>query len=96
MPAAGEGMDHREARGSGGCGNGGNRNAWDALHRRRQRRKEGERQVANRLAKFGPVKTVPRVNGIELPQPRGTRAFDDTHQIEARIGDGPRAVGKSD
>jgi hypothetical protein len=54
-------MNHRKISG----GRGRYRNARDAFGWRRQGREKRERQMAHRLAEFGPMKTVPGIDGVE-------------------------------
>jgi hypothetical protein len=84
-------MNHREI----GGGRGRHGNARDAFGRR-ERGEECEREIANGFAKFGPMETVPGIDGIETFETRGAGAFDHAHQIEAGIGDGAHAVGETD
>jgi hypothetical protein len=48
------------------------------------------------FAKFGPVRSVPGINRVEAFQFRDARIIHHAQQIEARIGDRPRAIRETD
>jgi hypothetical protein len=75
------------------CGRNGD--AGDSFGRRRQGGEERERQVLDSLAKLGPFRSIPRINGVESFERRHTGLFHDSHQVQAGIRDRPSAVGKS-
>ena len=85
-------MNHGEiARGRGRHGD-----PWDALRGGGERRKKGERQVTDGFAKFGVLGPVPGVDRIEAVERGDLRAGQHANQIEARVGDGTGAIGKTD
>ena len=70
--------------------------ARDAIRRWRDRGKERERKMAHGIAKFRAVRSVPGIDGIERFQLPNAGVFNHANQIDAGIGDGPRAIGKTD
>jgi hypothetical protein len=68
----------------------------NAFPGRRQRGEKREREMADGVPKFGPVRSVPGIDGVESFQLRDASAFDYAEQIQARIGDGSGAVGEAD
>jgi hypothetical protein len=84
-------MDHREIR----LRRVRNSDVRNPLRRRRQGGEKSERQVANRVAEFRTLVTVPGINRVEAFQRCGAAAFDHAHQIQPRIGDGADAIGKT-
>jgi len=85
-------MDDREVL-SGRGWHGDMRNAVD---RRRERGEERERKIADGVAKFGTVGSVPGINGVERFELRHTCPFHYSHQIQAGVWKSPGAVGESD
>jgi len=89
---AGEGMNHGEI----ARDRGRHRDSWDALCGRRKRGKEGEGQMTDGVAKFGVLGPVPGVNRIEALEREDLCAGRHANQVEACIGDGASAIGKTD
>ena len=85
-------MDHDEIL----PGSGRNRNARDAFGGRRKRGKKSKRQMPDRIAELRAVGSVPGIDRIEGFQLRDPRSFHHAEQVQARIGDGARAVGEAD
>jgi hypothetical protein len=68
----------------------------DAFGGRRQRRKERERKMANRVAKLGAVRAVPGIDGIERFELGDAGAFHYSHQIQGSVGNSPGAIRETD
>ena len=84
-------MDHGEIL----PGSGRNRNARDAFGGRWKGGEKSERQMPDRIAELRAVGSVPGIDGIESFQLRDPRSFHHAEQVQARIGDGARAVGEA-
>jgi hypothetical protein len=76
-------------------GRGRNCYAGGSFGGRRQGGEERERQVLDGLAKLGPVRSVPGINGVEGLKRRHVGVFYNPYQIQAGIRDRPSAIGKS-
>jgi len=63
---------------------------------RRERRKEREGKMADRIAKFGAVRSVPGIDGIESFEFRDPGAVNHTDEFESGIGDGPSTIREAD
>jgi len=72
-----------------------NGDVGDSVRRRRKRREKRERQMAYSISKLRTIRSVPGINGVERIEFRHASPFHDAHQIQARIGNRPRAVGKA-
>jgi len=64
--------------------------------RNRERRKESERKMPDRLAEVRPIRPVPGINRIERCELRDARIVGHTKQIQPRIRYRARAIGKPD
>jgi hypothetical protein len=85
-------MDDREvfrARGRDG-------DSRDPFNGRRERGKKRERQITDGVTKFGTIRPVPGIDGIECCKLRHAGVFDHAQQIQPRIGDSPGAIRKAD
>lgn len=71
-------------------------NMRDAFGGWRKRREERERQMPNRVAEFGAIRSVPGIDGIELFQFWNAGAVHNADQIESSVGDGAGAIGEAD
>ncbi|MCU1338713.1 MAG: hypothetical protein JWO19_4294 [Bryobacterales bacterium] len=63
---------------------------------RGERGEKRERKMAHGVAKFGAVRSVPGIDGIERFQLGDASAFDDAQQIESGVGNRAGAVGETD
>src|SRR5437879_1214408 len=52
--------------------------------------------MPHRVTKLGTAGPVPGVDRVERFERDDAGVFDHAHQIEASVGDGPRAIGKAD
>jgi hypothetical protein len=90
--AAGKRMDRREIfkrrLGHGNAGNSASRN--------RQGREEGERKMADGVAKFGSICPIPGGDGMERRKLRDGRALDHAQQLDSGVEDGSGAIGEAD
>ena len=77
-------------------GGGRDGDARNPFRGRRQRGKERERKMADSVAKFGTVRSVPGIDGVERLQLRNAGAFDHSDQIQASIGESAGAIGEAD
>jgi hypothetical protein len=91
-----EGVNHGEVFNVGRRDTLRNEDGRDAFPGRRERGEKREREMADGVAKFGAVRSVPGIDGVEGFQLRDARVFDHADQIQARIGDGSGAVGEAD
>ncbi len=63
---------------------------------RRERGEKRERKIADGVAEFGPVGSVPGIDGVEGFELRDARVLDHAKQVQASIGKSPGAVGEAD
>ena len=70
----------------------GNGDLRDPFRGRRKRRKKRERKMAYSISKLRTMGPVPGIDGVERFQLRDAGPFHDSDQIQASVGDSPRAV----
>ena len=85
-------MDDREVLPKSGW----NGDAWDAFRGRRQRREKRERKMADSVAEFEAIRSVPGIDGVERFDLWNASPFHHSHKIQGGIGNSPGAVGKTD
>lgn len=85
-------MDDREVPRRGG----GDGNAWNPFGGRRKRGEKCKREMADGIAKFVTVGSIPGKDGVECFELGDAGSFDHTHQIQAGIGNRAVATGEAD
>jgi hypothetical protein len=73
-----------------------NNDVRDPFGRRRKRGEKCKREMADRIAKFGTVRSVPGIDGVECFKLRDAGSFYHAHQIQAGIGNRAGAMGEAD
>ena len=68
----------------------------NSLGGRRESREKRERKMTDSFAKFGAVRSVPGIYGIERLQLGHASPLYDAEEVQASIGNGPRPVGETD
>jgi hypothetical protein len=69
---------------------------WDAFRGRRKRGEKRERKMADGVAEFRSVGSVPGIDGVEGFELGYAGVFDHADQIQSRIGESTGTVGEAD
>ena len=77
-------------------GRGGHGNFRVAAARNRKRREKSKRQMRDRGAKFGAIRAVPGIDGVERFEFGDARVVEHAKQVEPGVGDGAGAIDGAD
>ena len=70
-------------------------NVRDSFGGRRQRGEKREWKMPHGVAKFGTIRSIPGMDGVESFELRNPSVFQYSHQIQTRIGNGPGTIGEA-